>query len=209
MGIFGVGTYIKIWGYINGLGGVAVAIGLITAFCIHFIRTGPPSLIPVPALRFTSFGFILLLFSWQFWMLRYDPRSQIPSWQAAQDGYQLVEQIKKLPRPVYPPAASYMLDMAGLPTNYHISQYADISLGAHYNAKVKAIYEQYDFEVTNPLNSGYYQSAIMPNGDYYDAFFNEESGYVCQDFSEPILRSIDGATTFLKGICAKPIGSTP
>ena len=209
LAIFGVGTYIKIWGYINGFGGVAAAIGIITAFCVHQLLKSSSSFLKTPVLKYSSFGLIFLLIVWQFWMLRYNPRSQIPREQDAQAGFQLLQEIKQLPQPVFIPTAAYMLDLVGLPTNYHVSQYSDISLGAKYNSSVKSVYEQYGSEVTDPWQNGYFQAYVSPNTKYFDDYFSDDKGYQCKDFPEVVLKSIDGAGTFLRGICVKPNRNNP
>ena len=207
--ILGIGTYIKIWGYINGMGGVAAAVGLSAAFGIDEITKSVHKLKMKHVWEIVSFGSVLLLLCIQLWILKYNPQKQIPDPQAIVDGYQLIEKIKKLPTPIYTPAASYLLDMAGLQTNYHISQYSDIQLGAKYNPIVKAVHEKYDNQVFGRLNSGYYQSVILPNGEDYDIFFAPSKGFYCQLFPHTLLESMDGAHTSLKGICSKITRTSP
>ena len=199
----GLSSMAKQWGWKNGLLPLVVGLVVIGVNAFHLVATA--STVEKKRLRYIQGIYFVTVFAiaFQFVMLRYDPRVQIPSSDSVAVGDRIVNMIRSSKPPVFIPSAPYLLGLADLPENFFVSSLSDLQLAAKHSPKINQILDNNQKQIFGGLLDHSIPTAVLPNAAWYDGVFSTLNGYKCESLAadQMALTPMTGVNNFLERIC--------
>ncbi len=191
------------WGWINNLLPMVVALSVIGAEAYQQVATAVNPSHNKAWIHMGLYSLVSVLMIFQFIMLRYDFRTQIPTSTTLESGYKILGILRNSKSPVFIPTSPYLLYMVDQPTHFQASSMGDLSLAVQRNPVIMEISKKYQDRISEYILSKYIQTVILPNATWYDGVFSMENGYKCESLvtDYPPLTTVTGAISYLDRIC--------
>ena len=191
------------WGWINTLLPMVAALSVLGAEAYQLVAATVKSNHTIAWIQIGLCCLASVLMIFQFLILRYDYRTQIPTSINLESGYRILDVIKKLKSPVFIPSSPYLLFMDDQTTHFQVSSLGDLYLAGQRNPEILRSSKQYLDRISSYLLSKSIQTAILPNAIWYDKVFSMENGYKCESLvvDHPPLITVTGSIMYLDRIC--------
>jgi 4-amino-4-deoxy-L-arabinose transferase-like glycosyltransferase len=191
------------WGWINNLLPMVAALSVIGAEAYQLVATTVNPNHNKAWIHMGLYSLVSVLMIFQFIMLRYDFRTQIPTSIAFESGYKILDILRNSKSPVFIPTSPYLLYMIDQPTHFQASSMGDLYLANQLNPDIMEISKKYQDRISEYILSKSIQTVVLPNAKWYDEVFSMENGYKCESLvtDHPPLITVTGAIRYLDRIC--------
>lgn len=191
------------WGWLNNLLPMVAALSVIGAEAYQLVA---PTVKPNHNKAWIHMGLYSLvsaLMIFQFIVLRYDFRTQIPTGATFESGYKILDTLRNSKSPVFIPTSPYLLYMIDQPTHFQASSMGDLHLANQLNPDIMEMSKKYQDRISEYILSKSIQTVILPNAKWYDEVFSVGNGYKCESLvtDHPPLITVTGAIRYLDRIC--------
>jgi hypothetical protein len=205
LAVASISSIAKQWGYINGLIALAAALAVIGAEGYHRVTTAAALRRGQAWVQPAILAGASAILAMQFFTLRYDPRSQIPTDATRSSGYYILDLLRSSSQPAFAPTSTYLLSLVGQPTHFDTASLGNLDLASQYNPALKALFAPYLAAISAQITDRSIQTVILPDAHWYDGVFTADNGYRCESLLDdrPPLMTLTGARSMLNRICRR------